>query len=56
MDIHKQAIAKNWQVEFKRQAEEQKQQEVPWDFTHRRVLNFHLHNVPVILDLTDKRK
>ena len=29
MDIHKQAIAKNWQVEFKRQAEEQKQQEVP---------------------------
>ena len=56
MDIPKQAIAKNWQVEFKRQAEEQKQQEVPWDFTHRRVLNFHLHNVPVILDLTDKRK
>ena len=29
MDILKQAIAKNWRVEFKRQAEEQKQQEVP---------------------------
>ena len=34
MDILKQAIAKNWQVEFKRQAEEQKQQEAPWDFVY----------------------
>ena len=24
-------------------------------FTHRHILNIHLHNVPVILDLTDKR-
>ena len=29
IDILKQAIAKNWQVEFTRQAEEQKQREVP---------------------------
>ena len=51
MDILKQAIEKNWHVEFKRQAEEQKQR----DFTHHHVLNIYLHNVPFTLDLTDKR-
>ena len=34
MDILKQAIAKNWQVEFKRPAKEQKQWEAPWDFVY----------------------
>ena len=34
MDILKQAIAKNWLVEFKRQAKEQKQREAPRDFVY----------------------
>ena len=46
MDIHKQAIGKrNWQVEFKRQAEEQKQQEA--------TLRLCLHKLPFVLDFTD---
>ena len=50
MGIHKQAIEKNWQVEFERQAEEQKQQ----DFVYTpRVLNIYLHKVPVMLDFKD---
>ena len=48
MDIHKQAIGKrNWQVEFERQAEEQKQQEA--------TLRLCLHKLPFILDFTDKK-
>ena len=34
IDIHKQAIEKYQQVKFKRQAEEQKQREAPWDFVY----------------------
>ena len=34
LDIHKQAIEKYRQVKFKRQAEEQKQQDWPWDFVY----------------------
>ena len=34
IDIQKQAIEKYRQVKFKRQAEEQKQREVPWDFVY----------------------
>ena len=34
MYILKQATEKNWQEEFKRQAEEQKQREVPRDFVY----------------------
>ena len=34
MDIHKLALAKNGQVEFERQAEEQKQREALWDFVY----------------------
>ena len=38
MGIHKQAIEKNWQVEFERQAEEQKQQ----DFVYTTLRTKHL--------------
>ena len=48
MDVHKQAIEKrNWQVEFERQAEEQKQREAP--------LRLCLYKLPFILDFTDKK-
>ena len=48
MDVHKQAIEKrNWQVEFKRQAEEQKQREA--------TLRLCLYKFPFILDFTDKK-
>ena len=48
MDIHKQALGKRiWQVEFERQAEEQKQQEA--------TLRLCLHKLPFILDFTQKK-
>ena len=58
IDIHKRAIKKYQQVKLERQAEEQKQQEAPWDFVHTRcVFNIYLHKLPFIciLDYTDKK-
>ena len=56
MDILKQAIEKigkyNSKDKLKNKSNEKHLETL---FTHRRVLNINLHNVPVILDLTDKR-
>ena len=52
MDILKQAIEKIGKLNSKDKLKNKSNETL---FTHHHVLNIYLHNVPFILDLTDKR-